>query len=140
MIPRAAQGTAIKDAPVVRAADQPSRTYGVDFDRGRVVGMVDDTAAMRQAILKIMRTERFSCLIYSWNYGRELNGIFGQSFPVVQSEIRRAVKEALLQDGRVLDVRDITVSLVGRRAAQVSFTAVTVFGEISIDEEVGGHV
>ena len=140
MIPRAAEGAVLKDSPVVRAADQPSRTYGIDFDRGRVAGVVDGAEAMRQAILKILRTERFSCLIYSWNYGVELGGCFGQRFPVVQSEVRRTVREALLQDGRIFDVRDIAVSQAGRRDVQVSFTAVTVFGDLSIDEEVGTRV
>lgn len=140
MIPGAAEGTVFKDAPVVRAADRPSRTYGIDFERGRVAGMVDGAEAMRQAIAKILRTERFSHLIYSWNYGIELGEVLGQSFPTVQSEARRAVREALLRDGRILDVRDLAVSAVGRRAVEVAFTAVTTFGEISIHEEVGKRV
>lgn len=136
MIPGAAEGAVLRDAPVARAADQPSRTYGIDFDRGRVVGMVDGAEAMRQAIGKILRTERFAHLIYSWSYGIELSGVLGQSFPVVQSEVRRAVREALLQDGRIQDVRDITVSHAGRRAAKVSFMALTVFGVLLVEEVV----
>lgn len=39
---------------------------------------------MKQAIYKILQTERFEYLIYSWNYGIELNAVVGKSFQVLQ--------------------------------------------------------
>ena len=57
---------------VETAASQPSRTYAVDWQTGRVSGFVDGTDALKQAIYKILQTERFAHLIYSWNYGFEM--------------------------------------------------------------------
>lgn len=136
LIPNAGTVRIGQDVEVVSTKDQPSRTYRLDFDTGRVGGFVDELEAMRQAILKILQTERFSHLIYSWNYGIELNAILGKSFPVFSSEIRRVLREALLEDRRITGISDIVVSQTGRRTASVSFTAATVFGEVPIETEV----
>lgn len=81
---------------VETAASQPSRTYAVNWQTGRVSGTVDSMDALKQAIYKIFQTERFAHLIYSWNYGFEANRLIGQSAAFLRSEIQRLVTEALL--------------------------------------------
>lgn len=88
-------GTAVE---VETPASQPSRTYAVNWQTGRVSGFVDTTDALKQAIHKILQTERFAYLIYSWNYGFEANRLIGQSAAFLRSEIQRLVTEALLAD------------------------------------------
>ena len=34
------------------AAEHPTRTFKIDFETGRVAGFVDETEAMKQAIIK----------------------------------------------------------------------------------------
>ena len=116
--------------------EMASRTYCIDFDRGRVRGTVDGSLAVRQAVMKILRTERFDHLIYSWNYGFELKRVLGKSFEVLASEVKRLLREALLQDVRIISVEDICVVKTGKRTAGVSFLVGSVFGEIPIDTEV----
>ena len=76
---------------VETAASQPSRTYAVNWQTGRVAGFVDGIDALKQAIYKILQTERFADIIYSWNYGFEANRIIGQSAAYLKSEIQRLI-------------------------------------------------
>ena len=95
---------------------------------------------MKQAIYKILQTERFEYLIYSWNYGIELNAVVGKSFQVFASEVKRVIREALLADSRITDVTDFEVAQIDKRTASVKFTAETIFGEIPIESEVNANV
>ena len=125
---------------ITSPADQPTRTYKLDLDAGRVAGMVDGVDAMKQVILKILLTERFAYLIYSWNYGIELNTVVGKSYQVFSSEIKRVITEALLADSRITAVTDFKVEQIDKRSARVSFTADTVFGPIEIERTVTANV
>ena len=44
--------------------EQPSLTYKLDLDTGRIVGKVDGLEAVNQFILKALLTPRFHCLVY----------------------------------------------------------------------------
>ena len=48
---------------------QPSLTYALDAENGRIRGKVDGLEAVKQAVYLVLSTERFAHLIYSWNYG-----------------------------------------------------------------------
>ena len=137
MIPNALNVTIGEDVEVQTAAEAPTRTFKIDFDAGRVGGFCDETEAMKQAIYKILQTERFEYLIYSWNYGIELNAVVGKSYA---SEIKRVIREALLADSRITDVTDFEVAKIDKRTASVKFTAETIFGEIPIESEVNANV
>lgn len=136
MIPNSLNVTIGEDIEIQPEAETPSRTYKVDFANGRISGFVDESEAMQQAIYKILQTERFDYLIYSWNYGVEMKALFGKSYPVVESEVKRVIKEALIADSRITDVVDFKVTRVDKRTVAVSFTALTIFGEINIETEV----
>ncbi len=112
----------------------------MDLETGRVTGYVDGTEAMRQAILKILLTERFAYLIYSWDYGIELNGTFGRSAQTLASEARRIVQEALLADSRITGITDFSVSRPDKRTISIQFTAETIFGEIPVERTVTRNV
>ena len=118
-------------------AEQPTKTYQMDLKTGKNIrGYTDELEAMKQAIFKILNTERYQYLIYSWNYGIELNDIVGKSFQVLSSEIKRVIREALLADSRITDVTDFAVEQIDKRTVHVSFTAETIFGEIPVERRV----
>ena len=52
--------------------EQPSLTYKLDLDTGRIVGKVDGLEAVNQFILKALLTPRFHCLVYDNQYGSEI--------------------------------------------------------------------
>ena len=121
---------------VETAASQPSRTYAVNWQTGRVAGFVDGIDALKQAIYKILQTERFAHIIYSWNYGFEANRIIGQSAAYLKSEIQRLITEALLADDRITAVENFKINITGKRRAAVELTVASVFGETNIETEV----
>lgn len=122
------------NAPV-EEQQQPSLTWKLDFENKRIAQMVDGLEAVKQAAFVILETERFQHLIYSFNFGSELQGLIGKSPLFVQSEIRRLIQESLLQDDRITDVRDITFQTQGD-SLLVEFTVVSVFGDFTMTKEV----
>ena len=92
----------------------PSKTYRLNvmgvsdntegIEIKRISGMLDGLEAVKQTIFCILNTERFDCLIYSWNYGVELNGLFGKSLGVAKSKLKKRIREALTRDDRILSV------------------------------------
>ncbi|MEK4854782.1 DUF2634 domain-containing protein [Paenibacillus sp. FSL H7-0756] len=86
-------------------APQPSLTYKLDMNNGRIGTVaVDGLEAVKQAVFKILSTIRFEHLIYSPDYGNEadVGGVRGRA--VFETEIERWVREALLQDDRIISV------------------------------------
>jgi hypothetical protein len=98
---------------------QTSRTYRLDLETNRIIGVADQVAAVRQTVFKILQTERFEYLIYSANYGSELRS--------VSTEISTRIREALLRDERISDIQDIVISTDDDHAL-VTFTVVSIYG------------
>ena len=90
-------GTIIPADLEIVEEQQPSLTFGIDFDRGRVVGMVDGLESVKQAVFLILQTERYRHLIYTPDYGAELEGLIGRDPLFVQSELKRRIREALMR-------------------------------------------
>ena len=120
---------------------QTSNTFRVRYeDDYKLLGMCDDIEAMKQAIFKIINTERYKYLIYDWNYGIELSDLIGKPIPYVYAEIERRIKEALLADNRIKEVTDFRFSNNGGDVLCL-FTANTIYGEINnISREVTAYV
>jgi phage baseplate assembly protein W len=127
-------GGSILNAPV-EEQQQPSLTWKLDLENKRITQMIDGLEAVKQAVFVILETERFQHLIYSFDFGSELQGLIGKSPLFVQSEIRRLIKEALLQDDRITDVQNITFQTQGD-SMLVEFTVVSVFGNFTMTKEV----
>lgn len=116
----------------------PTNTYMLDADKNRIIGYTDEREAMKQAIYKLIMTERYKYVIYNSNYGIELKDLFGKDRALVCALLEERIKDALLADDRIIEVKDFVFS--GKReVVVVNFTAVTnVSG--SIDMEVSYNV
>lgn len=133
------EGALIPPDVEIEAEQQPSLTYRIDFEQGRVVGMVDGLEAVKQAVYLIMQTERYEHLIYSPDYGSELKGLVGKEPAFIRSEMKRRITEALLQDDRIEDVADFEIEVNGD-SALVRFTVVSQYGNFEAQQEVTGVV
>ena len=129
------EGTIIPSEIELEEEQQPSLTFGIDFEKGRIVGMIDGLEAVKQAVFLILQTERYRYLIYSADYGSELEGLIGRDPLFVQSEIKRRIREALMQDDRIEDVTNFNIRFNGD-SALVRFTVVSVFGDFEAEQEV----
>ena len=128
----------VPEFPIVAVQEEtqiPNRTYRLDMDSGHIIGFVDGEGALHQAVQKALRTPRFDCYAYDDQYGSELGSLVSNNEVTreyIQSEIEFILKDALCQDGRFTDVRDITIDFAGD-SANFSFMAVTVTGEVELE-------
>ena len=118
---------------IVEAA--PTHTYKWDYDKKRNADYTDDLEAMKQACYKIVYTERYRHLIYSWNYGIELEDLFGKPLTYVYPELKRRIREALLADDRVSEV-DSFIFSHKRGEVLAEFRVITDFGEFTMERSV----
>ena len=84
--------------------EQPTKTYKMNLQTNRIRGYVDGQEAMKQAIYKILQTERYQYIMYSWNYGIETLDLYGEPVSYVCPELERRISEALLWDERIQSV------------------------------------
>lgn len=114
---------------------QPSLTYAIDIEHGKIRGRCDGLKAVRQTVYLILGIERYDCMIYSWNYGTELKALVGKSMDFVLSEAKRRISEALLQDDRITAVDGFAFQ-TERGRVRVTFTVHTIFGDMETETEV----
>lgn len=114
---------------------QPSLNYKMHLEQTVINGTCDELEAMKQVVYKILCTERYEYIIYSWNYGIELQDLFGEPVAWVCPELERRIQEALLQDDRISAVDTFDFDLTEKRTVKVTFTVHTIFGELN-DEMV----
>ncbi len=115
--------------------EEPSKNYQMDIYGETICGKIDGLEAMKQVIYKILNTERYQHIIYSWNYGVELEDLYGEPSSYVCPELERRITEALVQDDRIKSVDEFAFEIDGH-AVTVSFTVHTVFGDIQTEKEV----
>lgn len=114
----------------------PSKNYRMVIKGNVVNGTCDELEAMKQVVFKILQTERYDTLIYSWNYGIELKDLFGEPISYVCPELERRIIEALIQDDRIESVDDFIFDTSNKRKILVTFTVHTIFGSFKQESEV----
>lgn len=129
--------TVTDDVEVIEEATLPTKTYRLDFEKGLCLGMTDGLEAIRQAIFKVLSTIRFEHLIYSDDYGFE-NPI-GKDEIFVRAEMPRSIHETLLQDERIISIENFEMDIKGD-TGNVTFTALTTYGDVDILQEVSDFV
>ena len=117
------------------STEEPSHTYRLDAAQNVINGHSDELEAIKQSVYCILNTERYQYVIYSPNYGIELNDLFGEPTSYVVPELKRRVTEALTWDSRIIHVDDFAV---GANAGVISceFKVHTVHGDIQARTEV----
>ena len=109
--------TGVADATYTDTAASDTTTYGstvqFDFEKHEFIlspagkqKTVTGADAWGEWCVKALCTERFKYLVYSSDYGEEVDTLMGQSKPhaVIESETRRMVKECLMCDPRTASV------------------------------------
>ena len=127
----------IKTSADITVKELATNTHRMELYEGNyILGFVDSLKAMEQAIYKIIRTERYKYIIYSWNYGIELEDLFGMPVEYCVVELERRISEALLQDNRIKAVHGFEFDTESERGTVLikKFIAETVFGEIQIND------
>ena len=116
--------------------EQPTHTYKMNLASELVRGYIDNQEAMKQAIYKILNTERYQYVMYSWNYGIELLDLYGEPVSYVCPELERRITEALTWDDRIKSVDNFEFNISKKGEILVTFTAHTVFGDVVAEKVV----
>ena len=96
---------------------QPSKTYRLKD--GRVIGNVEGIEAVKQSVFCILNTERFE--------------------HIVESKIKKRIKEALMQDDRIRSVGAFSFTRYKNQVI-VTFTVSSDAGVFAVEKEVSVNV
>ncbi len=116
--------------------NQPSETFRMNSEKQNICGYTDELEAVKQAVYKILLTERYQYVMYSGDYGIELLDLYGQPASYVCPELERRISEALTWDDRIESVSDFKFDLRKKGEVLVTFTVHTIFGEIKAERTV----
>lgn len=112
-----------------------SKTFKLNTDKNNIVGFTDKIEALKQTIYIMLGTERFQNLIYSWNFGLQVNDLIGEEYSYVSSELKRRISDCLTYDDRINSVDSFLFEKNGNNIL-VTFTANTIYGDINASKEV----
>ena len=129
MIPR----NSINVELITEETIETSRTYKMTGNR--IQGYTDNLQALQQAIYKVLNTERYEYPIYSFNYGIELENLLGKDQVYVQIELKRRIRECLLQDDRITEVDNFRFEVAGD-SIKCTFDVHSIFGSLTASREV----
>jgi Protein of unknown function (DUF2634) len=119
--------------------DNPSKTYRFDFDTGEIhAEFIDNLDAIKQAVIKAVKTVRDKYIIYSTDYGCEVQYLMGRAYSLeyLQIEIPRLIQEAMIPDDRVEECSNFIVTKEGDKV-YVTFDVITsVEATIQVEVEI----
>lgn len=113
-----------------------NKTYKINFEEKRIIGKIDGLGAIKQAVYKILHTERFNSLLYSWDYGVEFENLIGKDYDFILGDLQRRIEEALLQDDRIERIENIKVNKKQNDSIDVSFVVVSKYGNITTEVNI----
>lgn len=112
-----------------------TKTYKIDFEKNKIIGMVDGKEAIAQAIYKALNTIRYDFEIYNWNYGCEIVNIIGQSSKDMEALAEKYIEEAVMVDKRVMGIKNFKAERK-KNILEIYFVAETTHGDVEIESEV----
>ena len=126
----------VMDLTSLEQTTYPSTTYKLDLQTKRIGRKIEGIEAAMQAVTKIFMTERYAHVIYSGDYGIELESLIGKEFDFVESDLRRRIEEAISPDDRIQGITELTTERSGKNNLIVNCTVQTVDGAFTISTEV----
>lgn len=115
---------------------EPSLTYRLDLENKIVQSvLIDEEEALKQAIYKILHTERYTWDMYNWDYGVEMADYIGQDIDEVLPDIQNAIEDALTADDRIESVDCIEVERE-KGKLYISMQINTIYGELEVETVV----
>lgn len=111
----------------------PSLTYKIDYKKNKIAGITDELEAVKQAVFLVLSTERDYSEIYQ-DYGMKTADLIGQEFSFVASELKRRIRETLIEDDRITEVENFGFN-DSEDGLLVEFDVISIYGSFH-DREV----
>jgi len=123
----------IDDDLIISDEIETSKTYKIsDY---KIQGFTDGLDALKQAIYKVLNTERYEYPIYSFNYGIELESLIGKDRTYVRVELKRRIRECLLRDERITGIDNFKFEGSGD-VLKCTFDVHSIYGDLTVSREV----
>ncbi|WBW96044.1 DUF2634 domain-containing protein [Oceanirhabdus sp. W0125-5] len=115
--------------------------YDWDFEGGRFkydkynkCKIVTGNEAIKIWIYKMLKSERYKYLAYSWDYGQEFHDILSNGYTkqALEKIIPKHLKEALMINPYVKKVKNIKVILEDEKV-NLDFDVITPYSEVKIN-------
>lgn len=100
----------------------------------KIQGFIDKLEALKQAIYKMLDTEKYEYPIYSFSYGINLVNLVENDIVYGKIEMKRRIQECLLQDERIKSVDNFIFTVTGDEIL-CEFSVTSIYGEINITKE-----
>lgn len=120
----------------IELVSYPSQTHKMHLGSQTISGFIDGKESVKQMIYKILNTERYEYIAYTWNFGLYTSDLFGEDYDYVCAELERRITEALLFDDRINGVEGFEFSLQERNKVLCTFSVNTTFGTIDSEKAV----
>jgi len=117
----------------IQIKTQPSKTYYMT--NPHIKGYCDEIDAIRQAVFKILNTERYEYIIYSWNYGIQLKDLYGMPYDYCCIELQRRITESLEWDKRITSVDEFEFTKTFDHLL-ATFTVHSIYGDFKAEKGV----
>ena len=115
------------------------RTYRMDFQNKRIIGMVDGMEAAGQNMFKALQTRRYAYEIYDDQYGSDVMNKIGNadlSPDYLESDIPEMISDAFQNMEEILEIADLQFEILDADSIYASFTAATIFGSTMIEGDI----
>ena len=119
----------------IEVISYPSKTHKMQLNTKTVSGYADGIESVKQMIYKILNTERYEYIAYSWNFGLYTIDLYGEEYDYVCAELERRISEALLFDDRIESVENFEFSKDHNKVL-CEFTVNTVYGAVNSEKAV----
>ena len=105
--------------------------YGIDFETGQLTGeIVSGSEAVKVWAWLALQSARYRYLIYSWDYGVELESLIGTQFSeeFTEARARKMIEECLMENPNITDISNFRADFSGDTLT-LMFDIGTEFGE-----------
>lgn len=118
---------------IIQEQTYSTKTYGLS--ETKIEGVLNNLAALKQAIYKVLSTEQYEYPIYSFKYGIAWKDLIGEERSYARAEMKRMIEEVLLRDDRIREVSGFYFEF-SADSCHCSFSVSSIYGEIQIEKEV----
>lgn len=111
--------------------------YNVPILKNGEYYIVTENEAIKTWCYKALKTERFRYLIYSWNFGSELEDMIGKSYTpnLTKAESIRYIEECLLINPYIKRITGIEIQF-DKGKLDITGTIETIYGDTQLEVRV----
>lgn len=114
---------------------EPYTTYKMNMESLTIEGLCDGKEALKQAIYKLIMTERDAFLIYDHKYGIKLVDLYGKNMAYASAVIKLRLEDCFKNDSRIKGIDSLLLSS-DKNKLVLTFTVNTEFGTIDFEQDI----